>query len=414
MHHLDHWRDKLKHVSHPDHEQRPEPRVDPISRLKTNDQPPPPGSSGPVAAITQRAIDVFLLSKQENGEIGGIGYWQTANGYTAMALHDKWCNSTHNARMLQDLLQKVERHHPNFVNEFNDDTLWWGICLLELSDLTCDPIYIQKAIIIWHHVSRSVISKGQHSVRGKDMEGGVLWTTKPGEDSINTITTGQYAELSARLAMLCSMTDGVLDPTIQLPSTDDFVQAAERSVEWIIRCRYREHDAIVLDTIHLKSGERVDWTFTYTTGQLIAASAALFAATRSPSHLKLAIHLAERSMVRHGWVDSNGILTEAGAYGRENHQAWQNDDAVGFKSVLIRSLAKLYAVLVEQNQNQHREVTDTIGRFVRRNFRSLQEHNTNGNGQYGPWWAGPMDMPTSHAQLAVLDVMAAVGLVDRG
>jgi len=52
-----------------------------------------------------------------------------------------------------------------------------------------------------------------------------------------------------------------------------------------------------------------------------------------------------------------------------------------------------------------------IETFVRWQFKSLTERDMNGKGQYGPWWNGPMDLPTSHSQMAVLDVMAASRLV---
>ncbi|KAK8219950.1 hypothetical protein M8818_000365 [Zalaria obscura] len=368
------------------------------------------GEENDLAAVTQRAIDVFFLSKQDNGEMGGIGYWQTANGYTAVALHDKWSSSTNNARILQTLLQKVERHHPFFINEFNDDTLWWAHCLLELFYLTHDPMYVQKAIVVWHHVSESVIRRGQHTVKGMDMQGGVFWSTRPNEDNINSITTGLYSELSARLAIICSATLGQnLSP---VPSGAEFRQAAETSLRWIVRCRYREHDAVVLDTIKLRSHELVDWTFTYTTGQLIASAAALFTLTRETWYLDLAKKLALASMKRPGWVEQDGTLTESGAYGKGNHEAWKNDDAVGFKSVLVRSLAKLCTVL--QATKLEPELQRAVCAFVRRAFDSLQERDTNGKGQYGPWWAGPMDLPTSHSQLAILDVMAAMRLIGTG
>ena len=114
-------------------------------------------------------------------------------------------------------------------------------------------------------------------------------------------------------------------------------------------------------------------------------------------------------MCRLGWVEADGTLTESGTYGRDNHKAWQNDDSIGFKSILLRSLAKLYKLLKEHDLNH--DLQGALRRFIEKQFASLQQRDTNGNGQYGPWWNGPMDMPTSHSQLAALDVMAAIQLV---
>lgn len=69
-------------------------------------------------------------------------------------------------------------------------------------------------------------------------------------------------------------------------------------------------------------------------------------------------------------------------------------------------------LITERPANQHAEETaGLIKAFILTNFNSLQERNTNGNGQYGPWWTGPFEAPTSHSQLPAMDVMAAVRLV---
>ncbi|THY48348.1 hypothetical protein D6C97_07679 [Aureobasidium pullulans] len=366
----------------------------------------------PLSGTTQGAIDVFMASKQPNGEIGGIGYWQTANGYTCIALRDAWSGSNRNATLLRDRLSTVEHHHKHFINEFNDDTLWWGNCLLDAYMTNPDPYYVDNAVKIWQHVRRSMLSPGQAKVRDMDMAGAVMWTTRPNEDQVNAISTGLFSELSARLALL------------QKPGreTAEMLDAAEKSFAWIERCRYRSNECIVLDTIKLKSQECVDWTFTYCTGQAIAAATAIFATlsfgqqgsqcNKSPhEYLSLACNMARKAICRNGWVEKDGILTEQGAYGKGNHEPWKNDDAVGFKSVLLRSLAKLLKVL--RDTNQEPDLQHQLTEFIKKQFDSSQKNNTNGNNQYGPWWAGPMEMPTSHSQMAALDIMAAVHLVQN-
>ncbi|THY98611.1 hypothetical protein D6C92_02774 [Aureobasidium pullulans] len=279
-----------------------------------------------------------------------------------------------------------------------------------IMDNLLDPYYVDNAVKIWQHVRRSMLSPGQAKVRDMDMAGAVMWTTRPNEDQVNAISTGLFSELSARLALL------------QKPGreTAEMLDAAEKSFAWIERCRYRSNECIVLDTIKLKSQECVDWTFTYCTGQAIAAATAIFATlsfgqqgsqcNKSPhEYLSLACNMARKAICRNGWVEKDGILTEAGAYGKGNHEPWKNDDAVGFKSVLLRSLAKLLKVL--RDTNQEPDLQYQLTKFIKKQFDSSQKNNTNGNNQYGPWWAGPMEMPTSHSQMAALDIMAAIHLV---
>lgn len=322
--------------------------------------------------------------------------------------------------MLARRLETVSSHHPDLINEFNDDTLWWGNCLLDIHQLNQSPENVRAVVKLQQHVSRSVVLRGAYRVRDMDMGGAVMWTTRAGEDQVNSITTGLYAEVCARLAGLVQ----------DSPKRREWLMEAERSLDWVLRCRYREHEALVLDTIKLKSKECVDWSFTYTTGQAISACVALFEALSmlhtetehrdgkeyrgsksAEQYLQLACEMARKSMCREGWVEQNGILTEHGAYGKGNHEPWKNDDAVGFKSVLVRGLAKLNRVLAMDTGKENTQLKAEIGRFIENQFYALQERNTNGNGQYGPWWNGPMEMPTSHSQMAVLDVMAAIHLV---
>ena len=363
--------------------------------------------------ITQRAIDVYILSKKANGEMGGIGWWQSANGYTAMALHDLRSGSSHNYDSLHTAIRQCEARHKDLINVFNDDTLWWALLCLHMYSIKGDHWFLEKARGIWKHVKRSVCKKEAVYFEGRDMEGAVFWTTKPDEEQINAISTGLFAELSVRLALITKTE--IQNPDV---SNEEYVEAARCSLGWILRCRYRPRQGLVLDHIKLKQGKAVDWIFTYNTGVALGVCALLFEVKRDDAYVALAMHMAFKAMTRtgpRGWVEADGVLTEKHAYGRGTHDPWKPNDAVGFKAVLIRQLCTLYDVIdrMEGPDTTALKLKDTIKKFININFRSLLDRNTNGKGQYGPWWDGPFECPTSHAQMAVLDVMAAVRLVNR-
>ena len=375
--------------------------------------------------ITQLAIDVYMLSKKRNGGMGGIGWWQAANGYTAMALHDLWSlgdpRGPHNYDTLSSIVRQCEARQPGLVNVFNDDTLWWAMLCMHMYAIKGDSWFLEKAKGIWNHVSKSVCRRGDVLFEGRDMEGAVYWTTKPGEEQINAISTGLFAELSVRLALVQlgnKAPEGVPQTDNFETSTSDYIEAARCSLGWILRCRYRPRQGIVLDNIMLKRGKARDWIFTYNTGVALGVCALLYEATREEDYMTLAYHMTVKAMTRvgpKGWVEDNGVLTEKGAYGRGTHDPYKNNNSVGFKAVLVRQLCTLYNVLSRTKSplGKPREVKNMIRRFVNINFRSQLERNTSGNGQYGPWWNGPFECPTSHSQMAVLDVMAAVVLVNR-
>lgn len=365
--------------------------------------------------VTQAAIDVFFGSKRDDGQVEGLWYWQVANGYTAIALHDTWSNTTTNVDILEELIVKVETNITDCINEMNDDTLWWSMCSLEMFNLTRGSNHLNTAEAIWEHVNHYVIPHGKYFVDGLDMEGGVIWSNKTDEVQVNTVTTGLYAELSARLAN--TQTDQNVRAAL--------LSSAINSFSWILRVMFDQDDYVVFDHVDLKTSQIYKWTFTYNTGQAMAAALAIYNAMRGApldiiqsqtanAYLDLACNIASRAMTRDGWVDQNGTLTEPGAYpgtGDNKKQAYENNDAIGFKAVLLRNLAKLYQSLLRDDS--HPDLQKQLAAFIEHQFQSLQDNDTNGKGQYGPWWDGPRDLATSHSQLAALDVMAAIYAVSH-
>lgn len=384
--------------------------------------------------ITRRAIDMYLLSKRSDGLINGLEYWQTANGYTAIALHDLWTGSLHYKSIVESALSETHLSQPDFINDFNDDSMWWALAsIAAYHAYGQDEVHLRRAQNVQKHVASYVVKRGQYNVRGMDMEGGVLWTTRPNEQNINVITTGLFAELTGELAALEALVDDghtahrghnlskdnsqALGSHIHEKINKPLIATALRSLDWIRRCRLS--DGIAKDTIKVRDQQLVDWVFTYNTGQLIGAAVALAKSLNYHSScrdelLDLACSLAEAAMEFPNWHEADGTLTEADAYGPLNHQAYENDDAVGFKSVLVRNLAKLYHELTQLASSGHLHARNNIRSHLRDyfilQFNSLQKKNVNEMSQYGPWWAGPYDLPTSHAQMAILDVMAAIHL----
>jgi predicted alpha-1,6-mannanase (GH76 family) len=361
-----------------------------------------------ILSITQTAINVFLSSKQDNGSIAGLGYWQVANGYTAIALHDSWSGTDSNADILDSSFGLVEVNHTDLINDFNDDSMWWGMASLEMYNLTEDLKYLSTAEAIQTHVSAYVQQLGEHVINGTDYAGAVLWTNHTDEHGVNSITTGLYSELCARLANLVTT----------MAAQQDLLGSAIQSFQWIQNVLYRPDDFVVQDGVDLTTGALTDWTFTYTTGQIIAAAIAISKALGSgitplnnitnpgtaESYLDLAAEIATHAMVNPAWVDKNGTLVE-----RDTSKPLPpntNNDGVGFKSILLRNLVKLFRTL--NASNTHTDVQTQIKAFIEKQFATLQEFDTNGQGQYGPWWDGPWDSPSTWSQMAALDVMAGI------
>lgn len=366
--------------------------------------------------IVQQAFDVLLRLRDHDGRIQGIGWWQLANAYTAMALMEVWSGRRrHNYETLDGIFRQCERSHrrSDFINEFIDDTLWWAMCCMHMYSIASDDWYLQRAKVIWRHIRDSgrVCRRGQVLFSGDDMEGAVYWTTRPGESHINAISTSLYAELSARLALVENSKVAEAQNGVDHVPVDEYIETARCCLGWLLRCRYRPREGTVLDHIDLRTQKTVDWTFTYNTGVTLGVCALLYEATGEVEYMTLACHMAQKAMTRRQWVADNGVLIE---HGRKNHDPLKNNDAVGFKSVLVRQLALLYS-LISRTGCQLPTAVRTRGMIkssVNINFTSQLERNTDGQGHYGPWWNGPFEAPTPHSQMAVLDVMSAAVLVN--
>lgn len=252
------------------------------------------------------------------------------------------------------------------------------------------------------------------------MGGAVLWTSKPDEDGANTITTSLFAEFCARLALETPATPE--DP--QRRATGRYLDAAERAINWLLTEVYKRDEHIILDGINMRKSDRNGWTFTYTTGQTVAALCLFSRALRQiPSYgksgqageyMQTACEISRASVHRPLWTQGDGILIE---HKKGEWKAWEGGDGWVFQSVLVRAFAKLFRTLKEegwsQQDAQFKDTENQVKQFVETQYKALRERNCSENGghQYGAWWEGPFEAPTSHSQLSVLDVMAAIHAV---
>ncbi|KAG8630870.1 hypothetical protein KVT40_000010 [Elsinoe batatas] len=427
--------------------------------------------------ITQTLITRLLSSASPHtGLLPALGYWQTANAYTATALHDIWSVKPRrgslrppgphpNIPLLQHLLSLILHHIPHCINDFNDDTLWYALLLLHLYTATGEGKYLVICREIYKHVRRFVLPRGARDAKGRDVEGAVLWKSigeggEGGCREVNSITTGLWGEFCGLLAVIQleerkgqghgdgygnGEGDGTgIEPGDErsaIPGPEQLVEQAMTSVGFVLATLFRPEELLVLDTLKLDTGEVVEWTFTYTTAQTVAGCIAIHSAAlalpdssvgeegrqknqrkRADSLLVLAVWMIESAMRRREWVE-DGVLAEYSAYGPGTHDAEENNDAVGFKSVLIRTIGKMYDYLrrlrdeeVEVDGLHRREkdmMLEKMKRFAETTFESVRRFREDDEGRYGPWWAGPRGRSTMHSNMAVMDLMAVMRLMNR-
>lgn len=132
-----------------------------------------------------------------NGSIifSGLGWWQSANAYTAIFDHD-WFTHSRSFRNSagNDLLRLISQGQPDgdkgLINVYNDDSLWWALACLDAYAAYGDSRFTATAGQIWDWVrsTSQVVKTGVAPDMGGvqreyvlsdscALENGVYWTT---------------------------------------------------------------------------------------------------------------------------------------------------------------------------------------------------------------------------------------------
>ncbi|KAG8694330.1 hypothetical protein FRC09_009911 [Ceratobasidium sp. 395] len=350
--------------------------------------------------IAQAAIDnIKQYVDTSNYELKGLGFWISANSWSAMAIKDKLTGNQANRGTFSDAMGNNIYWHPHYNKYgFNDDAMWWGSANIYGYRAYGDKVLLGYAVDTWNDVSRFVLtaaqaSAGKHPLKnsgvkgtcgGTTMAGGVYWNQNAADNSMNAITTGLYVSLSAYLA--------------EATGDSKYTQAAILSANWIKNHRYNANTRIVLDSLNAAdcSVSADDFTFTYNSGKFIEGLAVLKDVTKDAQWTNLMTEIAAAAMKNTKWQGSDGIITE-GQDGDYN----TNNDGRGFKAIFIRGLLEVFNRSVANN-----DLRILIHSYVDVQYNALLDLAASG-ASYGVVWHGPWKGATAWGQNAALDVMVA-------
>ncbi|KAK7046403.1 glycoside hydrolase family 76 protein [Favolaschia claudopus] len=346
-------------------------------------------------SIAQNAINQMTPQLNSGtGEFNGIGYWQSGNVWSVLANQDRFAGTTTNRDLVVNNLNLVFSRWPHYdQNGYNDDAMWWAQAALYAYRAYGNSDLLSHAMDVWDHVTGYVITPAQASsgrnpnknfgiqstCNGATMAGAVFWRPTTDDTSINSITTGLYLTLSAFLA--------------EYTQDSKYTSAAIQSAEWM-RSHQIRSDNLLLDSILATDCSRSpdNWIFTYNSGKYIEGLSVLGAITGDSQWTSLMINILNSAVKTNVWEGSDGIITE-GASPNENN------DAVGFKSVLIRALAEAWT----RNANNG-PLTTLIHSYGDVQYNALLDLAATGN-TYSSSWPGPPQGFTSWGQMAALDVL---------
>ncbi|KAL1727458.1 glycoside hydrolase family 76 protein [Schizophyllum commune] len=330
-------------------------------RKFSNDRP-----DSEIISISGAAIDAILPKlKADIGEFDGIGYWQSGNVWASMANEDYRAGTSKYRDQVVSQLKNVFNLRANYDQwGFNDD----ATCVVTNDAANAGSLPTKNFGF-------------QGSCDGKTMAGGVFWKTDPADNAINSITTTLYMTLSAYLG--------------EATGDSKYISAAMLSANWVRDLNMK--DNLVLDTIHANDCSRSpdNWLFTYNSGKFLEGLEILVDLTDDEGYRSLAANVANSAMKTGAWNRDDGVITE-GASPNENN------DNVGFKSILIRALDETY----NRRKGDNEALRILIHSYVCVQMNALLDLAADGN-NYSSAWAGPAQGFTTWGQMAALDVFVA-------
>ncbi|SJL17772.1 uncharacterized protein ARMOST_21334 [Armillaria ostoyae] len=338
-------------------------------------------------SIGQTAINTITPQlNSATGEFNGIGYWQSGNVFSVMAIQDWLAHTTKNRALVEGNLELVWGLWDNY-----DQYGWWAQAAIYAHRAYGDDALLQHAIDTWTHVTNYVLTTDQASAgaspyksvslvatcEGKSMAGGVFWRPAGDDPGMNSITTGLYITLSAFLA--------------DITGDSKYTNAAIQSARWMQALQINSN-GIILDSLngHDCSRSPATWLFTYNSGKFIEGLSVLANVTNDDTWSNLLVNVVASAVKSSAWQGSDGIITEGASPS-------SNNDGVGFKAIFIRGLLEAW------NRNPlYDDLRILIHSYVDVQYNALLTQVANG-GSYSSDWHGAAQNFTTWGQMAALD-----------
>lgn len=310
-----------------------------------------------------------LLAASHDAQTGlfqGTGWWNSANGITAIADASRVLHTREFDPLMADTWKVAEQQHPNFLNEFYDDEGWWALAWLDVYRLRGDARYLHSAEVIF-----TDMSGGWSDTCG----GGIWW--KKNEHYKNAIANELFLSLAAQLAQ-----------ATQGREQAGYLQWATKEAQWFLHSGMINSEHLVNDGLDASCKNNGRTTWTYNQGVLIGGLATLGQLTQIQSYRDIAGEVAHAAATR--LVDAQGVV----------HDPCEPNcgaDGVQFKGVLMRNLPALLRV----------SPTPELDKFVQTNADSIWKHARTPEGYISVNWSGPAVNGGTGALISGLDTLTA-------
>lgn len=310
------------------------------------------------------AVALHRWYRPRHGVWESTGWWNSANALTALVDYMAISGDDSYRPVIERTFLHAPRRRPRgtFVNEYFDDTAWWGLAWLGAHQLTGDQRYLDTASATFGHM-----------VTGWDQTfgGGVWWRTA--RDYKNAIANELFGLLAARLHTRTGR--------------PEYLDWALREWTWFTGCGMIGPSGLVNDGLTNEGRNNGGTTWTYNQGVVLGFLTELHAATSDRSYLDAGSRLADAARRS---LTTDGVLVEPGT-------GEPDGDRVQFKGIFARNLRALAAAT---DLPWYRD-------FVLANATSAWDRARSDADEIGYRWEGPFDQADAGRQASALDLLNA-------
>jgi len=314
----------------------------------------------------------------DTGIWGGNLWWNCASVLTTFAdLQGRFPNF-HNINPIIDATYNhaaTSAGHPDYINDYYDDELWWCLAWIHVYDITNDTKYLNTAANIFQDAKRAW---------GTQRCGGLRWHKT--ETQVNAIENELYLAAAAKLA----------NRSPKLPSERYYLDEAIKVHDWFVGSGLINNQSLINDGITADCQNNGGLVWSYNQGVILGGLVELTFSTGDAKYATLANDIALAAVKN--VVDGNGILTDpCGECAADGGQ---------FKGVFIRNLQ----FLVERSTVLDSNLKAVFVKFILNNANSLWNNDRDGN-LLGPLWDGPYLNASVQSQSSALDALVAAAAV---
>lgn len=257
------------------------------------------------------------------------------------------------------------------ADRFYDDNIWLGIDFVDSYNITGEPMFIDKAKVVWNFVQSGIDDK---------LDGGIYWY-----------------EREKRTKNTCSNAPGAVFALKLFNATSDsmYFYRGRELYEWVCEHLQDSTDHLFFDNISL-DGKVVKTKYAYNSGQMMQAAVLLYNLTGDEAYLEEAQYIA-RSSYDHFFYD---FETPEGDRFR-----MLNKGNIWFTAVMLRGLIELYKI------DGNSEYIDSIQKSIDYAWENSRE----ANGLFESDWGGKSKdkIKWLTTQVGVVEIYARLTYIDK-